>query len=36
MPLADSLTAVVLTSDPVEALTAVFGKYSKKPAWPER
>ena len=36
MPLADSLTAVVRTSDPVEALTAVFGKYSKKPPWPER
>ena len=33
-PLSDSLTAVVYTDDPTHALTAVFGKYSKKPAWP--
>jgi hypothetical protein len=32
--LSDSLTAVVRTEDPTRALTAVFGKYSKKLAWP--
>jgi hypothetical protein len=34
-PIADSINAIVKTEDPTEALTAVFGKYSKKPAWPE-
>lgn len=33
-PLADSLTAVVRTDDPTAALTAVFGKYSRKRPWP--
>ena len=32
--LSDSLTAIVRTTDPTAALTAVFGKYSKKPPWP--
>jgi hypothetical protein len=35
LPLADSLTAVVVAADPRDALTAIFGKYSKKPAWPD-
>jgi hypothetical protein len=34
MPLADSLTAVVRAEDATPALTAVFGKYSRKPPWP--
>jgi hypothetical protein len=34
LSVADSLTAVVRTADPTEALTAIFGRYSKKPAWP--
>ena len=34
-PIADSLDAIVLAEDPAEALRAVFGKYSRKPAWPE-
>jgi hypothetical protein len=34
LPLADSLTAIVSADDPTRALTAVFGSYSKKPAWP--
>jgi hypothetical protein len=34
--LSDSLTAVVRTEDPTQPLTAVFGKYSKKLAWPLR
>ncbi len=35
LPLADSLTAVVRTVDPTAALTAIFGKYSRKPPWPD-
>jgi len=34
LPLADALTAVVRTADPTAALTAVFGKYSRKTPWP--
>jgi hypothetical protein len=35
-PIADSLTAIIRTEDPTEALTAIFGKpYSKKRAWPD-
>jgi hypothetical protein len=34
MVISDSLTAVVKTEDPTRALQAVFGKYSRKPAWP--
>ena len=34
-PISDSINAIVRTEDPTEALTAIFGKYSKKPAWPE-
>ena len=32
--IADRLDAIVRTKDPDETLRAVFGKYSKKPAWP--
>ena len=35
MPLADKLDAIVRTEDPDETLRAVFGKYSKKPPWPD-
>jgi hypothetical protein len=35
LTLSDSLSAIVVAADPRDALTAVFGKYSKKPAWPE-
>jgi hypothetical protein len=35
MAIGDSLTAIVRIEDPTPALTAVFGKYSKKKAWPE-
>ena len=34
MPLVDRLDAIVRTEDPDDYLRAVFGKYSKKPAWP--
>jgi hypothetical protein len=32
--IADRFDAIVRTKDPDETLRAVFGKYSKKPAWP--
>jgi hypothetical protein len=32
--LVEKLDAIVRTDDPDQALRAVFGKYSKKPAWP--
>jgi hypothetical protein len=35
MPIADSLHAIVRTENPDATLRAVFGRYSKKPAWPE-
>ena len=35
LPLEDRLTAVISTDQPDRALRAVFGKYSRKPAWPE-
>jgi hypothetical protein len=35
MRLGDSLTVIVKTENPTEALTAVFGKYSRKPQWPD-
>ena len=36
LPLADRIDAIVVTDDPHEALTAVFGaRYSRKRAWPE-
>jgi hypothetical protein len=34
LPLVDRLDAIVRTDDPDPYLRAVFGKYSKKPAWP--
>ena len=34
MPLVDRLDAIVRTDDPDDYLRAVFGKYSRKPAWP--
>ena len=34
MPLANRFDAIVMTADPDSVLRAVFGKYSKKPAWP--
>lgn len=35
MPIADRLDAIVRTDDPDSVLRAVFGKYSRKPAWPK-
>ena len=34
LTIADRFDAIVRTRDPDETLSAVFGKYSKKPAWP--
>lgn len=34
-PIADSIRAIVRTDDPAATLTAVFGKYSRKPPWPD-
>jgi hypothetical protein len=35
-PIADSIHFIVRTSDPDEALSAIFGeRYSRKPPWPE-
>ncbi len=34
MPLTDRLDAIVRAEDPDPYLRAVFGKYSRKPAWP--
>ncbi len=35
LPIVDRLDAIVRTEDPDPHLRAVFGKYSKKPAWPD-
>ncbi|MGK2963211.1 MAG: hypothetical protein ACSLFK_13895 [Gemmatimonadaceae bacterium] len=35
MPLVDQLDAIVRAEDPHAYLRAVFGKYSRKPAWPD-
>jgi hypothetical protein len=34
VPVSDRLDAIVRMKDPDDALRAVFGKYSRKPAWP--